>query len=82
MPLEWITPRCSGREGYAAIQDKYETGDPEVVFLPVRQDISTTNQLLIWPAPASITTASTVTGTDSTVYTCIKSHTTLPSPAL
>ena len=63
-------------KGYAAIQDKYETGDPEVVFLPVRQDISTTNQLLIWPAPASITTTSKVTGTDSIVYTCIKSHTT------
>ena len=63
-------------KGYAAIQDKYETGDPEVVFLPVRQDITTSNQLLIWPAPASITAASIVTGTDSTAYTCIKSHTT------
>lgn len=69
-PLEVIDAR-----EYAAIPDKYETGTPEVLFMPARQDITTTNQLLIWPTPASVTTSSKVTGTDATVYTAIKAHT-------
>mgnify|MGYP001178302781 CR=1 FL=1 len=60
---------------YASIPDKYEAGTPECVYVPQRRDITSTTEFLIWPSPSSVTATSVVTGTNSTVYSCVKAHT-------
>ena len=62
------------RSGYEAIGNKLSTGDPEAVFLTDELTLSS-RSLYVWPARASVNTQSVVTGTDSVVYRCIRSHT-------
>ena len=60
---------------YARIPDKYETGDPECVYITTRRDLATAAEMKVWPTPSSVTTTSVITGTDSSVYSCVKAHT-------
>jgi hypothetical protein len=68
-PIELVTAN-----GYEAITDKNEPGDPEKAYLKTDKDLSC-QLLFIWPAPTSIATASEVTGTDGLNYKCTTSHT-------
>lgn len=60
---------------WAAIPDKYVTGDPACVYIEPRRDITATPEMLIWPAPSTVGTYSVVTGTDGSTYACVKAHT-------
>jgi hypothetical protein len=68
-PLTLVTAN-----GYEAITDKDETGDPEKAYLKTDKDLAC-QLLFIWPAPTSITTADQVLGTDGLTYKCTTSHT-------
>jgi hypothetical protein len=60
---------------YALLHNKLETGEPEAVFLPSKRELTATNELFIWPALASVSTTSVVTGTDAAAWSCIRAHT-------
>jgi len=68
-PVEIITS-----EGYAAITNKLQQGDPSKVYLASNRAIGS-QTLYVWPALASVNTQSVVTGTDTNPYKCIRSHT-------
>ena len=68
-PVELLT-----REGYEAITNKTDQGDPSKVWISVNRAIGS-QILTIWPARATVNTQSVVTGTDAIVYKCIRTHT-------
>jgi hypothetical protein len=61
-------------EGYDALQNKTDTGDPSYVYLTTHRDIGS-QTLFVGPMLTSVNTQSVVTGTDAATYRCIKSHT-------
>jgi hypothetical protein len=68
-PVELVT-----REGYEAINNKTQQGDPAKAWLTVNRAIGS-QTLTIWPALATVNTQSVITGTDAIVYKCIRGHT-------
>jgi len=62
------------REGYEAINNKTQQGDPAKAWITVDRQIGQ-QTLTIWPALATVNTQSIVTGTDAVVYKCIRGHT-------
>ena len=61
-------------EGYEAIPNKITTGDPQCIYLTEHRDLDT-RSLYVWPTLSTVNTQSVVTGTNSTIYRCIRSHT-------
>lgn len=61
-------------EGYEAIRDKIQTGDPSHVYLTEHKTIAS-KRLFVTPMLSSVNTQSVVTGTDSGAWKCIRSHT-------
>lgn len=61
-------------EEYEAVKNKLERGDPRAVYLQ-NTGIVSSKTLFVHPVRASVNTQSVVTGTDATVYRCIRSHT-------
>ena len=68
-PLDVLDAR-----GYADIGNKLDTGEPEAVYAPSRRDVTASNELLVWPTLSTVNSTSVVTGTDSVVYSAIRSH--------
>ena len=68
-PVEILT-----REGYETINNKTQQGDPAKAWITENRAIGQ-QTLTIWPALATVNAQSIVTGTDSVVYKCIRSHT-------
>lgn len=68
-PLEVLTT-----EQYEAHQAKLETGDPCWVYLTENSTVAS-KTLYVGPTLSTVNTQSVVTGTDATVYRCIRSHT-------
>lgn len=67
-PLRIVTP-----EEYNQLNTKNETGDPERVYLK-RTRLLEDQQLILWPAPSSVTAGDTV-WQGGTEYTCVLGHT-------
>lgn len=61
-------------EQYEDIGNKYETGDPQSVFLSENKTVAS-KTLIVWPTLSTVNTQSVVTGTDAAAWKCIRSHT-------
>jgi hypothetical protein len=62
-------------EDYDNVVNKLEQGDPKAVYMDARRDLTASPTLFVWPVLNEVDTQSVVTGTDSLVYRCIRSHT-------
>lgn len=60
-------------EQYEDIGNKYETGDPESVFLSEHKTVAS-KTLIVHPTLEAVNSQSVVTGTDAVVYRCIRNH--------
>ncbi len=69
IPLEVLTT-----EQYESNRVKLETGDPCWVYLTENTTVAS-KTLYVGPTLSTVNTQSVVTGTDATVYRCIRSHT-------
>lgn len=69
IPLEILTT-----EQYEGKANKTETGNPGWVYLTEHTTVAS-KTLYVGPTLSSVNTQSVVTGTDSIVYRCIRSHT-------
>lgn len=69
LPLKILTT-----EQYEARQVKFEIGDPEWIYLSENRIVSD-KVLYVGPMLSSVNSQSVVTGTNATIYRCIKSHT-------
>ena len=61
-------------EGYEAIGDKIQVGDPQYVYLTEHKTIAS-KRLFVTPMLSSVNTQSVITGSDSGAWKCIRSHT-------
>ncbi len=68
-PLDVLTT-----EQYEARRAKLETGDPSWVYLTEHSTVAS-KTLYVGPTLSTVSTQSVVTGTNATVYRCIRSHT-------
>lgn len=68
-PLKVLTT-----EQYEGVKNKTATGDPEWVYLTESTTVAS-KVLYVGPTLSTVNTQSVVTGTDSIVYECIRSHT-------
>ena len=68
-PVELVTS-----EGYSSLNNKTQTGDPNKAYLTVNRAIGS-QTLYVWPMLSVVNSQSVVTGTDTVVYKCIRSHT-------
>lgn len=61
-------------EGYDAVQNKTQTGEPAYIYLAEHRDVGS-QTLFVGPTLSSVNTQSVVTGTDAAAWKCIRSHT-------
>lgn len=61
-------------EQYQNIVNKLDIGDPKAVYLTENITVAS-KTLFVWPTLASVSSQSSVTGTDSASWKCIRSHT-------
>lgn len=60
-------------EGYEAINNKTETGEPQSVYLD-ENIVLASKTLRVWPMVNSVNAQSVVTGTDANPYKCVRAH--------
>ncbi len=60
---------------YAQKTDKFATGEPEEIYLPIRRDLASIPEITVWPALNSVTATSVVTGTNALNFSCVAPHT-------
>lgn len=63
----------STNKRYEAITDKFQLGDPQLIYLTEERDISI-RKLFVVPMLSSVNSQSEVIGTDALNYRCIYSH--------
>lgn len=61
-------------EGYEAIANKVETGEPRAIYIDEQIALSS-RTMRIWPMLSTVTTQSIVLGTDGNPYKCVMAHT-------